>query len=65
MRTPSPPGGSGVQSPMQNKPLGVSSTPGSFQVKNNSTYLLIPLLNYISDYVLVTSSSLFLGLWDI
>ena len=40
MRTPSPPG---IGSPMHNKPLGVSSTPGSFQVnkqgknrKNNS-----------------------------
>ena len=29
MRTPSPPG---IGSPMHNKPLGVSSTPGSFQV---------------------------------
>ena len=33
MRTPSPPGGSsGMLSPGQTKPLGVSSTPGSFQV---------------------------------
>jgi len=32
MRTPSPPGGSsGMLSPGQTKPLGVSSTPGSFQ----------------------------------
>ena len=32
MRTPSPPGGTGMLSPPSIKPLGVSSTPGSFQV---------------------------------
>lgn len=32
MRTPSPPGGSGMLSPPSSKPLGASSTPGSFQV---------------------------------
>ena len=43
MRTPSPPGGgpnSGLLSPPPNKPLGASSTPGSFQVRcTQITYL--------------------------